>query len=46
VQGWISQVLAALLSMIPEKIMLHQKEEHDPEEWLPVFGKDHAPPRD
>jgi hypothetical protein len=25
-----------------EKIMLHQ--EHDPEKWIPVFGKDHAPP--
>jgi hypothetical protein len=23
-----------------EKIML--KEKHDPEKWLPVFGKDHA----
>jgi hypothetical protein len=38
-------------SMIPksgsrfsEKIMLHPKE-HDPEKWIPVFGKDHAPPK-
>jgi hypothetical protein len=23
-----------------EKIML--KQEHDPEKWIPVFGKDHA----
>jgi hypothetical protein len=26
-----------------EKIMLRQLE-HDPEKWVPVFGKDHAPP--
>jgi hypothetical protein len=25
-----------------ERIMLQQKE-HDPEKWIPVFGKDHAP---
>jgi hypothetical protein len=37
-------------SMIPksgyrfsERIMLRQ--EHDPEKWIPVFGKDHAPPK-
>jgi hypothetical protein len=27
-----------------EKIMLRQLE-HDPEKWIPVFGKDHAPPK-
>jgi hypothetical protein len=26
-----------------EKIMLRQQ--HDPEKWPPVFGKDHAPPK-
>jgi hypothetical protein len=23
----------------------HLKLEHDPEKWVPVFGKDHAPPK-
>jgi hypothetical protein len=28
-----------------EKVMLHQKNQHDPEKWKPVFRKDHAPPK-
>jgi hypothetical protein len=28
---------------LSEKIMLREK--HDPEKWVPVFGKDHAPPK-
>jgi hypothetical protein len=29
-------------SRFSEKIMLESKTEHDPEKWIPVFGKDHA----
>jgi len=28
-------------SLFSEEIML----EHDPEKWIPVFRKDHAPPK-
>jgi len=25
-----------------DKVMLKQREEHDPEKWVPVFRQDHA----
>jgi hypothetical protein len=26
-----------------QQVRAHPKLEHDPEKWIPVFGKDHAP---
>src|ERR1700747_1871383 len=27
------------------RAIIHRRLEHDPEKWIPVFGKDHAPTR-
>jgi hypothetical protein len=29
----------------PQGLHFSSELEHDPEKWIPVFGKDHAPPK-